>query len=76
MAEKKLVNHLAVLRASRRWSQKEVAEKLGVSRQTINSIEANRYSPSLILAFKLADLFGTDINQVFRFEEKANEGDE
>ncbi|MGD6894502.1 helix-turn-helix transcriptional regulator [Bacillus infantis] len=69
MADKQLANQLAVLRAARKWSQKEVADKVGVSRQTINSIEANRYNPSLILAFKLAELFGTDINEIFRYVE-------
>jgi putative transcriptional regulator len=74
LAEKQLANQLAVLRAARKWSQKEVADKVGVSRQTINSIEANRYNPSLILAFKLAELFETDINQIFRYVEAEGGG--
>ncbi|QQE79165.1 helix-turn-helix transcriptional regulator [Alicyclobacillus sp. SO9] len=65
----KLTNRLAVLRAERRWSQKKVAELLGISRQTVISMEANRYSPSLILAFQIAQLFSKDINDVFQYEE-------
>jgi putative transcriptional regulator len=63
----KLSNRLAVLRAERGWSQKEVADRLGISRQTVISIEANRYSPSLKLAFEIARLFDKDINEVFQY---------
>ncbi|NGQ97459.1 helix-turn-helix transcriptional regulator [Brevibacillus sp. SYP-B805] len=63
-----LKNELPALRASRRWTQQELADRLGVSRQTIISIEANRYNPSLILAFEIARLFEVDINQVFQYE--------
>lgn len=63
-----LTNTLHILRAKKKWSQKEVAERLGVSRQTINSIEANKYSPSLVLAFKIAKLFDVDINEVFQYD--------
>nr|WP_206529906.1 helix-turn-helix transcriptional regulator [Brevibacillus sp. SYP-B805] len=59
---------MPALRASRRWTQQELADRLGVSRQTIISIEANRYNPSLILAFEIARLFEVDINQVFQYE--------
>ncbi|MFP3887058.1 helix-turn-helix transcriptional regulator [Priestia filamentosa] len=71
MKDKKgeLSNQLYVLRAQKRWSQRDVAEKVGVSRQTIISIEANRYNPSLILAFKLAKLFEVDIMDIFQYEE-------
>ncbi|WP_068777345.1 helix-turn-helix transcriptional regulator [Paenibacillus sp. FJAT-26967] len=62
-----LTNTLYMLRASKRWSQQELAERLGVSRQTVASIEANKYNPSLILGFKIAHLFGVDINEVFQF---------
>ncbi|MCU6709986.1 helix-turn-helix transcriptional regulator [Paenibacillus sp. J5C_2022] len=65
-----LSNSLYVLRATKKWSQQEVADRLNVSRQTIASIEANRYNPSLILAFKIARLFEVDINQVFQYEEE------
>jgi putative transcriptional regulator len=63
-----LKNSLVVLRATRRWSQQELAEKLGVSRQTIHSIESNRYNPSLILAFEIAALFNVEIDEVFQYE--------
>lgn len=62
-----LHNRLALLRAEKRWSQKEVADKLGVSRQTIIALEHNRYNPSLILAFEIALLFRKDINDVFQY---------
>ncbi|GFN33105.1 helix-turn-helix transcriptional regulator [Paenibacillus xylaniclasticus] len=65
--ERSLTNNIHVLRAERRWSQKELAERLGVSRQTIVSLEANRYNPSLMLAFRIAEVFGRDINEVFQF---------
>lgn len=62
-----LHNRLPVLRAEKRWSQQELAEKLGVTRQTIISIEANRYNPSLILAFEIAHLFGVSLEHVFEY---------
>ena len=62
-----LQNRIAVLRAEKKWSQKVVADKLGVSRQTIISMENNRYNPSLRLAFEVANLFGKDINEVFQY---------
>jgi putative transcriptional regulator len=58
-------NRLRELRAAREWSQAELAEKLEVSRQTVNAIETERYDPSLPLAFKAARLFGLQIEQVF-----------
>lgn len=58
-------NRLKVLRAERNWSQQELADRLGVSRQTINSIEAERYDPSLPLAFKIAKVFRLPIEQIF-----------
>jgi len=60
-------NRLSVLRAEKKWSQQEVASRLGVSRQTIVSLENNRYSPSLRLAFEISELFGKDINEVFQY---------
>ncbi|WP_456274580.1 helix-turn-helix transcriptional regulator [Bacillus sp. AK031] len=63
-----LQNRLAVLRAEKKWSQKQVAEKVGVSRQTIISLENNRYNPSLKLAFEIARIFEKDINDVFQYE--------
>jgi putative transcriptional regulator len=58
-------NELKTLRATRGWSQGELAEALGVSRQTINAIETGRYDPSLPLAFRIARLFGKPIEAVF-----------
>ena len=58
-------NRLRVLRAEHRWSQAEVAERLGVSRQTVNAIETGKYDPSLPLAFAIAKLFELRIEEVF-----------
>jgi putative transcriptional regulator len=58
-------NHLRDLRGERGWSQQELAERLDVSRQSVNAIETGRYDPSLPLAFKIAELFGLTIEQVF-----------
>ncbi len=58
-------NRLRVLRAERAWSQGDLAEQLGVSRQTVNAIETGRYDPSLPLAFKMARLFSLSIEQIF-----------
>ncbi|MGH9815627.1 MAG: helix-turn-helix transcriptional regulator [Candidatus Acidiferrales bacterium] len=59
-------NRLRVLRAEHKWSQAELAERLGVSRQTINAVETEKYDPSLPLAFKLAELFGKRIEEIFQ----------
>ena len=58
-------NRLTVLRAERGWTQSDLAERLDVSRQTVNSIEKGKYDPSLPLAFKIAALFGLKIEDVF-----------
>jgi putative transcriptional regulator len=58
-------NQLKELRTERGWSQAELAEKLGVSRQTVNAIETEKYDPSLPLAFKIAALFGQKIEEIF-----------
>jgi putative transcriptional regulator len=58
-------NRLKVLRAERNWSQAELAERAGVSRQTINALETGRDDPSLPLAFKLADIFRLPIEEIF-----------
>jgi putative transcriptional regulator len=58
-------NRLKVLRAERDWSQAELAERLNVSRQTINALETGKYDPSLILAFKIARLFALPIEAIF-----------
>ena len=61
-------NQLRELRAAHDWSQGDLAEKLGVSRQTINAIETEKYDPSLPLAFKLARLFKQPIEEIFEAE--------
>ena len=58
-------NRLKVLRAERDWSQAQLAELLGVSRQTVNALETGRYDPSLPLAFKIAKTFGQPIESIF-----------
>ncbi len=58
-------NRLRVLRAEREWSQQELATLLEVSRQSVNAIETGKYDPSLPLAFKIADVFGLPIEEVF-----------
>jgi putative transcriptional regulator len=58
-------NRLRELRAAKEWSQADLADKLGVSRQTINAIETEKYDPSLPLAFKVARLFKTSIEDIF-----------
>ncbi|WP_126174200.1 helix-turn-helix transcriptional regulator [Altericroceibacterium xinjiangense] len=58
-------NRLKVLRAERDWSQADLAERIGVSRQSVNAIETGKYDPSLPLAFRIADLFGLRIEDVF-----------
>ncbi len=58
-------NRLHVLRAERGWSQAELARRLGVSRQTVNAIETDRYDPSLPLAFGIARAFGKLIEEIF-----------
>ena len=58
-------NRLRVLRAEREWSQADLADRVGVSRQTINAIETEKYDPSLPLAFSLARVFGETIEEIF-----------
>ncbi|MBL9070350.1 MAG: helix-turn-helix transcriptional regulator [Sphingopyxis sp.] len=58
-------NRLKVLRAERDWSQGDLAERLQVSRQSVNAIETGKYDPSLPLAFRIADLFGLPIEEIF-----------
>ena len=58
-------NNLRVLRAERNWSQQDLAERLEVSRQSVNAIETGKYDPSLPLAFRIADNFGLSVEEVF-----------
>jgi len=58
-------NRLKVLRAERNWSQADLAERLAVSRQSVNAIETGKYDPSLPLAFKIARVFGLTIEAIF-----------
>ena len=60
-----LKNRLKVLRAERNWSQLDLAQNLDVSRQSVNAIETGKYDPSLPLAFRIAELFGLPIEEVF-----------
>jgi putative transcriptional regulator len=61
-------NRLKALRAERGWNQAELAERLDVSRQSVNAIETGKYDPSLPLAFKIARLFGQTIEAIFQDE--------
>jgi len=61
-------NSLKVLRAMRDWSQADLADRLGVSRQTVNALETGKYDPSLPLAFKIAHLFERSIEDIFEPE--------
>jgi putative transcriptional regulator len=58
-------NRLKVLRAERDWSQQDLAERLAISRQSVNAIETGKYDPSLPLAFRIADLFAMRIEEIF-----------
>jgi putative transcriptional regulator len=62
-------NRLKVERAILNITQEELAEKIGVSRQTINSIETNRFVPSTVLALKLSELFGKSVNDFFELDD-------
>jgi putative transcriptional regulator len=62
-------NRLRVLRAEQKWSQAELAERVGVSRNSINAVENGKFDPSLPLAFRIADAFGLAIEQVFLRED-------
>jgi len=58
-------NRLKVLRAERDWNQQDLANALGVSRQSVNAIETGKYDPSLPLAFRISDLFALPIEAIF-----------
>jgi putative transcriptional regulator len=61
-------NLLRSLRVEKDWSQADLAERLGVSRQTVNAIETEKYDPSLPLAFRIAELFGKRIEEIFVYK--------
>ena len=63
-------NRIKVLRAERDWTQADLAERVGISRQAVISIETYKYTPSLELAFKIAEAFGVSINEVFEHREE------
>ena len=63
-------NKIKVLRAERDWTQADLAERVGTSRQAVISIEKYKYTPSLELAFKIAEAFGVSINEVFEHREE------
>jgi putative transcriptional regulator len=58
-------NRMRLLRAERNWSQQALADRLEVSRQSVNAIETGKYDPSLPLAFRIAELFGAPIEEIF-----------
>ena len=58
-------NRLKILRAERNWSQQDLADRLEVSRQSVNAIETGKYDPSLPLAFRISELFGQSIEDIF-----------
>ncbi len=63
-------NRIKVLRAEKNWTQADLADKVGISRQAVISIEKYKYTPSLELAFKIAEAFGVSIDQVFTHREE------
>ncbi|MGI9061903.1 MAG: helix-turn-helix transcriptional regulator [Ktedonobacteraceae bacterium] len=67
-------NKLKVLRAMRNWSQAGLAERLDVSRQTVNALETGKYDPSLPLAFKIARLFQMPVEEIFEAEPEQTDG--
>ena len=69
MGEGQIINNIRVLRFQNgEMTQQELADKVGVTRQTINAIEAAKYSPSLELAFKIADVFERPLEEVFKYK--------
>jgi len=65
-----MTNIVSELRVAHKWSQAELADRLGVSRQTINAIETGRYDPSLPLALKIGRLFAMPIEQIFTIDSR------
>jgi putative transcriptional regulator len=71
-----LENRLKDLRTDRAWSQGELANRLGVSRQTINAVETDKYDPSLPLALRMAKLFGVPVDSIFIDDWMPSKGEE
>lgn len=67
-------NRIRVLRAEKRWSQAELADRVHVSRNSVNAIENGRFDPSLPLAFRIADAFGLSVEEVFDKTDSGQEG--
>lgn len=63
-------NRIKVARAENNWSQADLADRIGVSRQTINSIETGRYVPSTVLSLKMAREFGKTVEELFQLEDE------
>lgn len=68
-----IYNRIKVLRAERDWTQADLADRVGISRQAVISIEKYKYTPSLELAFKVAEAFGVSIDRVFEHREEEEE---
>ena len=68
-----IYNRIKVLRAERDWTQADLADRVGMSRQAVISIEKYKYTPSLELAFKIAEAFGVSIDRVFEHREEEEE---
>jgi len=69
MSAKPLANSLKVHRAMRNWTQAELAERTGVTRKTINTIETGKYMPSVFVALKIAEAFDAPVEQLFHLED-------
>jgi putative transcriptional regulator len=73
MMKKKLTNKMKLFRAMNDWTQEELAQRVGVTRKTINTIENGRYTPSAYLAIMIARAFGTTVEEVFQIDEDLGE---
>ena len=67
-------NQIRELRAAREMTQQELADRIGVTRQTVIAIEQDKYSPSLETAFRIANVFGVGVEEVFQYEEVKKKG--
>lgn len=65
-----MTNTIKVERAKKNWTQGDLAEKIGISRQSVNSIETGKFIPSTVLALKMAKVFGTSVELIFQLEEQ------